>query len=131
LFGANHLYQYQAGYGYLYHRPDYWPLLQGFSRRYQTTGLQLPYDARINANSNQSTPSPSWCPVYHSLPLTAQVTDIADPDFGLCWYVPSNSMVPGDTLTISVGAEVWEIMKVIGTGTAGTDPTSCWVARVT
>jgi hypothetical protein len=131
LFGANHLYQYAYfGYDYFYNRADQWTWLQTIGRD-RTSGLYLPYDARINANSNPSTPSPSWCPVYHSLPLTTQVTDIADPDFGLCWYVPNNSMVPGDTLTISVGAEVWEIMKVIGTGTAGSDPTSCWVARVT
>lgn len=95
--------------GYQFHRHDHMPILFEAGQAV-VYGLQLPWASSL-ASCSPGLPVSHYCPVYHSLPVNPFVTDIADPDFGICPLSLSSVAIAGDTITIAAGVEVWEIIR--------------------
>jgi hypothetical protein len=68
-------------------------------------------------------------PVFHSLPFHPYVAEPLPSDFGMSFHFASNAFDPGDSLVVTAGTEVWEVLAETA-GTAGTVATPMFLARM-
>jgi hypothetical protein len=68
-------------------------------------------------------------PVFHSLLFHPYVAESLPSDFGLSFNFASNAFDSGDSLVVTAGTEVWEVLAETA-GTAGTVATPMFLARM-
>ena len=70
-------------------------------------------------------------PVFHSLPYSQWITTTMGSDFGITMLYTANTLGIYDTLTVSAGTEVWEVMAFANNATITTGATPVMLARTT
>jgi hypothetical protein len=70
-------------------------------------------------------------PVFHSLPYSQWITTTMGSDFGVTMLYTANTLGIYDTITVSAGTEVWEVMAFTNNATITTGATPVMLARTT
>jgi len=70
-------------------------------------------------------------PVFHSLPYSQWVTTTMGSDFGITMLYTANTLGIYDTITVTAGTEVWEVMAFANNATITTGATPVMLARTT
>jgi hypothetical protein len=70
-------------------------------------------------------------PVFHSLPYSQWITTTMGSDFGITMLYTANTLGIYDTITVSAGTEVWEVMAFTNNATITTGATPVMLARTT
>ena len=99
--------------------------IDSFSER--RSGIVLP----IGFNGTNGAYSTNSSPVFHSLPYSQWITTTMGSDFGVTMLYTANTLGIYDTITVSAGTEVWEVMAFANNGTITTGATPVMLARTT
>jgi hypothetical protein len=83
----------------------------------------------FNGTNNAYTTNSS--PVFHSLPYSQWITTTMGSDFGITMLYTANTLGIYDTITVSAGTEVWEVMAFANNATITTGATPVMLARTT
>lgn len=70
-------------------------------------------------------------PVFHSLAYSQWITTTMGSDFGITMLYTANTLGIYDTITVSAGTEVWEVMAFTNNATINTGATPVMLARTT
>jgi hypothetical protein len=70
-------------------------------------------------------------PVFHSLPYSQWITTTMGSDFGVTMLYTANTLGIYDTITVSAGTEVWEVISFANNPTINTGATPVMLARTT
>lgn len=70
-------------------------------------------------------------PVFHSLAYSQWMTTTMGSDFGITMLYTANTLGIYDTITVSAGTEVWEVMAFTNNATITTGATPVMLARTT
>jgi hypothetical protein len=70
-------------------------------------------------------------PVFHSLPYSQWITTTMGSDFGITMLYTANTLGIYDTITVSAGTEVWEVMAFANSPVITTGATPVMLARTT
>jgi hypothetical protein len=90
-------------------------------------GIVLP----IGFNGTNGAYSTNSSPVFHSLPYSQWITTTMGSDFGVTMLYTANTLGIYDTITVSAGTEVWEVMAFTNNATITTGATPVMLARTT
>lgn len=85
----------------------------------------------IGFNGTNGAYSTDSSPVFHSLPYSQWVTTTMGSDFGITMLYTANTLGIYDTITVSAGSEVWEVMAFANNATITTGATPVMLARTT
>ena len=85
----------------------------------------------IGFNGTNGEYSTDSSPVFHSLPYSQWITTTMGSDFGITMLYTANTLGIYDTITVSAGTEVWEVMAFANNGTITTGATPVMLARTT
>ena len=96
-----------------------------------TLGTRSAIVLPIGFNNTNGTYSTDSSPVFHSLPYSQWITTTIGSDFGVTMLYTANTLGIYDTITVSVGTEVWEVMAFANNGTITTGATPVMLARTT
>jgi hypothetical protein len=90
-------------------------------------GIVLP----IGFNGTNAAYSTNSSPVFHSLPYSQWITTTMGSDFGVTMLYTANTLGIYDTITVSAGTEVWEVMAFANNAVITTGATPVMLARTT
>lgn len=85
----------------------------------------------IGFNGTNGAYSTDSSPVFHSLPYSQWITTTMGSDFGVTMLYTANTLGIYDTITVSAGTEVWEVMAFANSTTITTGATPVMLARIT
>jgi hypothetical protein len=85
----------------------------------------------IGFNGTNGAYSTNSSPVFHSLPYSQWITTTMGSDFGVTMLYTANTLGIYDTITVSAGTEVWEVMAFANNATITTGATPVMLARTT
>jgi hypothetical protein len=85
----------------------------------------------IGFNGTNGAYSTNSSPVFHSLPYSQWITTTMGSDFGITMLYTANTLGIYDTITVSAGTEVWEVMAFANNATITTGATPVMLARTT
>jgi VCBS repeat-containing protein len=85
----------------------------------------------IGFNGTNGAYSTNSSPVFHSLPYSQWITTTMGSDFGITMLYTANTLGIYDTITVSAGTEVWEVMAFTNNATITTGATPVMLARTT
>lgn len=85
----------------------------------------------IGFNGTNGAYSTDSSPVFHSLPYSQWITTTMGSDFGVTMLYTANTLGIYDTITVSAGSEVWEVMAFANNATITTGATPVMLARTT
>ena len=85
----------------------------------------------IGFNGTNGAYSTDSSPVFHSLPYSQWITTTMGSDFGITMLYTANTLGIYDTVTVSAGTEVWEVMAFANNATITTGATPVMLARTT
>ena len=85
----------------------------------------------IGFNGTNGAYTTNSSPVFHSLPYSQWITTTMGSDFGVTMLYTANTLGIYDTITVSAGTEVWEVMAFANNGTITTGATPVMLARTT
>ena len=105
---------------------DNWPGNMG-STVGQRSAIILP----IGFSGTNGAYSTDSSPVFHSLPYSQWITRTMGSDFGVTMLYTANTLGIYDTITVSAGSEVWEVMAFANNPTITTGATPVMLARTT
>jgi hypothetical protein len=85
----------------------------------------------IGFNGTNGAYTTNSSPVFHSLPYSQWITTTMGSDFGVTMLYTANTLGIYDTVTVSAGTEVWEVMAFANNATITTGATPVMLARTT
>jgi hypothetical protein len=85
----------------------------------------------IGFNGTNGAYTTNSSPVFHSLPYSQWITTTMGSDFGVTMLYTANTLGIYDTITVSAGTEVWEVMAFANNATITTGCTPVMLARTT
>ena len=85
----------------------------------------------IGFNGTNGAYTTNSSPVFHSLPYSQWITTTMGSDFGITMLYTANTLGIYDTITVSAGTEVWEVMAFANNATITTGATPVMLARTT
>jgi hypothetical protein len=85
----------------------------------------------IGFNGTNGAYTTNSSPVFHSLPYSQWITTTMGSDFGITMLYTANTLGIYDTITVSAGTEVWEVMAFANNATINTGATPVMLARTT
>lgn len=85
----------------------------------------------IGFNGTNGAYTTNSSPVFHSLPYSQWITTTMGSDFGVTMLYTANTLGIYDTITVSAGTEVWEVMAFANNATITTGATPVMLARTT
>lgn len=91
------------------------------------SGIVLP----IGFSGTNGAYSTNSSPVFHSLPYSQWITTTMGSDFGITMLYTANTLGIYDTITVSAGTEVWEVMAFANSPVITTGATPVMLARTT
>ena len=93
----------------------------------QRSSIVLP----IGFSGTNGAYSADTSPVFHSLPYSQWITTTMGSDFGVTMLYTANTLGIYDTITVSAGVEVWEVMAFANNAIIATGATPVMLARIT
>jgi hypothetical protein len=96
-----------------------------------TLGTRSAIVLPIGFNGTNGAYSTNSSPVFHSLPYSQWITTTMGSDFGVTMLYTANTLGIYDTITVSAGTEVWEVMAFANNATITTGATPVMLARTT
>lgn len=97
------------------------------SNQLRGSGIVLP----IGFSGTNGAYTTDSSPVFHSLPYSQWITTTMGSDFGVTMLYTANTLGIYDTITVSAGTEVWEVMAFSNNATITTGATPVMLARTT
>jgi hypothetical protein len=85
----------------------------------------------IGFNGTNGAYTTNSSPVFHSLPYSQWITTTMGSDFGITMLYTANTLGIYDTITVTAGSEVWEVMAFANNATITTGATPVMLARTT
>ena len=85
----------------------------------------------IGFNGTNGAYSTDSSPVFNSLPFSQWITTTMGSDFGITMLYTANTLGIYDTITVSTGTEVWEVMAFTNNVSLTTGATPVMLARTT
>jgi hypothetical protein len=85
----------------------------------------------IGFNGTNGAYTTNSSPVFHSLPYSQWITTTMGSDFGITMLYTANTLGIYDTITVTAGTEVWEVMAFANNATITTGATPVMLARTT
>ena len=96
-----------------------------------TTATRSAIVLPIGFNGTNGAYSTDSSPVFNSLPFSQWITTTMGSDFGITMLYTANTLGIYDTITVSAGTEVWEVMAFANNATITTGATPVMLARTT
>lgn len=104
-----------------------WTTNGGGTERAKYSAIVLP----IGFSGTNGAYATDSSPVFHSLAYSQWITTTMGSDFGVTMLYTANTLGIYDTITVSAGTEVWEVISFANNGTITTGATPVMLARIT